>query len=115
MQEKLISYNPDTSVIHKLLRPTKLISFMILTSTVMYTYDIRIIAFILIFSFTLLKLANIKFSQIRLMLLYVIVFLLINEFITFIFSPEEGVKLYSTRHVLFQFSQRRVLTLEQLF
>lgn len=115
MQEKLISYNTETSFIHSLSGLTKLIGFILLTSTVMYTYDIRIIVAMLIFSFALLRLTKIKFSQIKLMLIYVLVFLLINEAITFLFSPQEGVKLYGTSHEIFRFTERYVLTLEQLF
>lgn len=115
MQEKLISYNKNNSFIHRLSGLTKLIAFIILTSTIMYTYDIRIIIAMLIFSFSLLRIAKIKFSQIKLMIYYVLIFLLINELITFLFAPTEGVNLYKTKHEIFRFSDRYILTLEQIF
>lgn len=115
MQEKLISYNKNNSIIHRLSGLTKLIAFILLTSAVMYTYDIRIIVTMLVFSFTLIRVANIRFAQIKLMLIYVFVFLFINEIITFLFAPTEGVKLYGTAHEIFRFSNRYILTAEQLF
>ncbi|MCX7653836.1 MAG: energy-coupling factor transporter transmembrane protein EcfT [Fervidobacterium sp.] len=115
MQEKLISYDSKTSFIHGLSGLTKFLGFIILTSAVMYTYDIRIIIIMLVFSFTLIYLAKIKFAKIKLMLVYVLIFLLINEIITFIFSPEEGVRLYGTKHELLRFTETYTLTLEQIF
>lgn len=115
MQEKLILYTSDETFIHRLSGLTKLISFLLLTSAVMYTYDIRVITGILIFSFLLMRVANIKFSKVKLMFAYVFAFLLINEFFTFLFSPMEGVKIFGTQHVLFAFSQRYTVTVEQLF
>lgn len=115
MQEKLIMYTSEETFIHRLSGLTKLISFLVLTSAVMYTYDIRVIVGILIFSFALMKVAKIKFSKVKTMFLYVFIFLLLNEFITFLFAPTEGVKIFGTSHVLFELSSRYVVTLEQIF
>lgn len=112
---KLFSYNFVDSPIHRLSGLTKLICFMLLTSTVMYSYDIRIILVVMLFSLFILKISRIRFSQIRLMIIYVLIFLLTNAVISFFFSPEQGVNIYKTRHVIGDLYGSLKLTWEQLF
>ena len=103
MSNKLFSYNILDTPIHRLSGLTKLIGFLLLTFAVMFSYDIRVILAITLFSFYVLKMAQIKYSQIRIMVIYVAVFILINMVLTYLFSPEEGVKIYGTRHELVRF------------
>ena len=49
------------------------------------------------------------------MVIYVLIFLVVNTFITFLFSPEQGVEIYGTRHVMFKLFGPYTLTQEQLF
>ncbi|MGV8981646.1 energy-coupling factor transporter transmembrane component T family protein [Clostridium sp.] len=112
---KLFSYNLIDTYVHRLSGLTKLICFLFLTFAVMFSYDIRSILFIMVFSFVLLRVSKIKFSQIRLMIIYVLVFLITNAVITYLFSPERGVELYGTRHQILSIFGRYTLTLEQLF
>lgn len=70
---------------------------------------------IMVFSFVLLRVSQIKFSQIKLMVIYVSIFLVTNTIITYLFSPEEGVRIYGTRNEIYHFIGRYTLTLEQLF
>ena len=111
---KLFSYNSLDTPIHRLSGLTKLIGFLLLTFATMFSYDIRVIALIMIFSFYILKISKIKYSQIKLMLWYVIVFIFINAIMTYLFSPEEGVKIYGTRHEIFHLFGRYSLTQEQI-
>lgn len=115
MKTKLFSYNYENTLIHRLSGLTKLICFLLLTFAIMYSYDIRVILGALIFSVIILCIARIKFSQIKLMIYYVLAFLAINAFITFLFSPEQGVTIYGTRHMLLKVFGRYNLTQEQLF
>jgi len=115
MKLKLFSYNFLDTPIHRLSGLTKLVSFLVLTFAVMYSYDIRFILFVTIFSVIILKVAKIKYSQIRLMIIYVLIFIAINFVLTFLFAPEYGVELYGTRHELFRIFGRYNVTLEQLF
>lgn len=80
----------------------------------MFSYDIRVILGVMIFSFFILKISKIKLSQIKVMLIYVIIFLITNAIITYLFAPEEGVGIYGTRHEIFHFVGRYSLTQEQL-
>ena len=115
MKMKLFSYNFENTFIHRLSGLTKLICFLLLTFAVMFSYDIRVIIGVLLFSILLLSISKIKFSQIKLMVYYVLIFLLINTLITFLFSPEQGVEIYGTRHTLFKIFGRYTVTNEQLF
>lgn len=115
MKMKLFSYNYENTLIHRLSGLTKLICFLLLSFAVMFSYDMRVIIGIMIFSFWVLKLSKIRFSQIKLMVIYVLFFLLTNALITFLFAPELGVEIYGTRNELFPLFGSYTLTAEQLF
>ena len=115
MKIKLFSYNQLDTFVHKLSGLTKLVCFLLLTTTVMLTYDIRIILAILIFSYFLMNKAQINFKQVKTMFIYVGIFLITNFILTFLFSPTYGCEIYGTKHVLFPIFGRYEVTLEQLF
>jgi len=112
---KLFSYNTVDTPIHRLSGFTKLVCFLLLTFAVMFSYDIRVILAVMVFSVAVLIISKIQFSQIRLMVIYVLIFVLTNAVITFFFSPEEGVKIYGTRHVIAKLYGEYKLTWEQIF
>jgi energy-coupling factor transport system permease protein len=111
---KIFSYNSADTPIHRLSGLTKLICFLLLTFAVMYSYDIRVLLAVMAFSIFLMRLSQIRFSQIRLMVIYVLFFLVTNAFITFLFAPEYGVTIYGTRNEFAQIFGIS-LTYEQLF
>ena len=115
MKMKLFSYNYEDTFIHRLSGLTKLICFIMLTFAVMFSYDIRVILGVLLFSALILRASKIRWSQIKLMVIYVLIFLAVNAFITFLFSPEQGVEIYGTRHPLFKLFGPFIVTQEQLF
>lgn len=95
---KFFSYNTANTPIHRLSGLTKLICFLFLTFAVMYSYDIRVILSVMVFCIVLMRVSLIRYSQIRVMVLYVFFFLLTNAVISFFFAPEYGVSIYGTRH-----------------
>ena len=112
---KLFSYNTVDTPIHRLSGLTKLICFLLLTFAVMFSYDIRVILAVTIFSIVILRLSQIRYSQIRLMIIYVFIFVLTNAVISFFFSPEQGVMIYGTRHNIVNLYGEYKLTWEQIF
>ncbi|MBQ8812936.1 MAG: energy-coupling factor transporter transmembrane protein EcfT [Lachnospiraceae bacterium] len=114
MKSKLFDYVERDNWVYNLSGLTKLIGFILLTFASMYTYDIRCILGILILSFTVLKMSGITFSQIKMMLYYVAAFLLLNQVLTFLLAPTYGTEIYGTSHEIIRFSERYVLTQEQL-
>jgi len=114
VKTKLFSYNYENTVIHNLSGVIKFICFLVLTFAVMYSYDIRVILAMLVFSVIILRISKIKFSQIKVMLIYVLIFIFINAVFTFLFEPEYGVTLYGTRHPIVKLWGNVYLTQEQL-
>lgn len=112
---RLFSYNLVDTYIHRLSGLTKLICFLFLTFAVMYSYDIRVILAIMAFSVFLLRISKIQWRQIRTMVLYVLIFVLVNAIISFFFNPEMGVEIYGTRHNILRLYKNLYLTQEQLF
>ena len=115
MKIKLFTYSKEDTVIHDLSGLTKLICFMLLTFAVMFSYDIRVILTVMAFAFVIFKVSKISFSQIKLMVIYVAVFILTNAVISFLFSPEYGVSLYGTRHEIIPLTKNLSLTYEKVF
>ena len=113
MKDKLFDYVEKDNWVFNMSGVTKLICFLLLSASVMFTYDIRSILVVMILSFTVLRVSGITFRQIRGMLWAVILFLAVNFVLTFVFDPTYGVEVYGTRHELFRFSDRYVVTLEQ--
>jgi energy-coupling factor transport system permease protein len=115
MKIKLFSYNVVDTPIHRLSGVTKLGAFLLLSFAVMFSYDIRVVLAIMLFSIAVFKMSKIQFSQVKAMLIYVLIFLVTNATITFLFEPEYGVKIYGTRHEIIHIIGRYSLTWEQLF
>ena len=111
---KLFSYDRVDTAIHRLSGLTKLICFLFLSFAVIYSYDIRVILLVMAFSIAILMVSKIKFSQIKLMVVYVVIFLVTNAVISFFFSPEMGSELLGTRTVIGELYGRYDLTAEQV-
>lgn len=114
MKMKLFDYVDKDNVIYNLSGLTKLIVFICMTSAVMFSYDIRFILVVLILSVVLFKVAELKLSQIKTMLIYVAIFLSMNFVLTFVFDPTYGTEVYGTYHELFRINDYFVVTAEQL-
>lgn len=114
MKAKLFDYIDRDNLIFNLSGLTKLICFICMTFSVMFSYDIRYIIFVLILSGVFFRLSELEFRQIKLMLIYVAIFLLMNFVLTYLFSPQYGTEIYGTSHELFRFNSRYTVTMEQL-
>lgn len=114
MKAKLFDYIDRDNLIFNLSGVTKLICFICMTFSVMFSYDIRYILFVMVLSLFFFKLSGLAFQQIKVMLVYVIIFLLINFTLTFLFNPQYGCEIYGTKHVIFSIAGNYVVTQEQL-
>ena len=114
MKDKIFDYVERDNWVFNLSGVSKLICFMILSAAVMFTYDIRTILIVMVLSFWVLHVSGITFSQIKVMLWAVLLFLGMNFILTYLFNPTYGVEVYGTSHELFRFSARYVVTLEQI-
>ncbi len=86
-----------------------------LTGVVMYAYDIRIFLFILVFSFTVLRIARIPLKNLKLIFIYVGIFLVINFFLSYLFDPKFGPETYGSSTLIFHIAGKYDVTREQLF
>ena len=114
MKAKLFDYIDRDNFIFNLSGLTKLVCFIGMTFSVMFSYDIRYILFVLVLSVVFFRMSELEFRQIKLMLIYVAIFLLMNFVLTYLFSPQYGPEIYGTSHELFRFSSRYTVTTEQL-
>ena len=114
MKSKLFDYIEKDNFVYNLSGVTKLICFLLLSFAVMFSFDARVIIVIMVLSFIVLHVSEIKFKQVRLMMYYVLGFLVINFFLTFLFSPRYGVEIYGTEHVIFRITDHYTVTWEQL-
>ena len=114
MKAKLFDYIDRDNLIFNLSGLTKLECFICLTCSVMLSYDIRYVLFVTVLSGIFFKMSGLEFKQIKLMLIYVIIFLLMNFLLTYLFSPQYGPEIYGTCHELFRINSRYTVTLEQL-
>ena len=114
MNTKLFDYVERHNFIYDLSGVTKFLCFMIAGAAVMFTYDIRVMVVVFVVSMIAFLLSQITFQQIRLMVIYVAIFMLMNILLTFLFHPQYGVEIYGTKHVIFSITERYTLTWEQL-
>ena len=115
MAAKVLNYIPKKSFIHSLSGTTKLVIFLSFSFLCGLSFDTRVLLFLLLLSVLGFSLSKIKLSEIRLMSAFLVVFLIMNFILLFLFNPEYGPNLYGSRTVLFHIAGRYYVTLEQLF
>ena len=111
----VLNYLDRDSVVHKMTGTTKLAFFLLFTFASMITYNIWVLLGLFAVSFVAFKLSKIKYREVRFMMIFMLVFLLLNNLFIFLFDPNQGTNLYGTRHVLCHLFWRYDVTAEQLF
>ena len=97
----IMSYIRRKSPIHALTGTTKLIFFLLWSVASMITYDTRVLLFMFAGSMVLFKVSRVKWKEVSVVVYLAAVFLLMNNFFVYLFSPEYGVELYESRTLLF--------------
>lgn len=115
MAVEMLSYIEKNSPVHRLSGATKLIVFLLWSSAAMLTYDTRVLLFLFVISITIFWLSKVALRDVAFVLIFILIFLLLNNIAIYLFSPQEGVSIYGTSHVLFEIAGRYNMTLEQLF
>ena len=110
----LFNYIDRPSPIHRLTGASKLVCLFLWSFAAMYTYDTRLLLVFFIASAILFKVSRIKLSDVSFMLGFTAVIMLMNSVLIFLFSPQHGVSIYGSCHVILG-SGRYALTKEQLF
>lgn len=115
MAVEMLSYIERPSPVHNLSGVTKLLVFIMWSSAAMLTYDTRVLLFLFVLSIVFFVISKVKIRDVAFVLILILIFLLLNNIAIYIFSPQQGVKIYGTSHVLFDIVGRYNVTLEQLF
>jgi len=108
-------YMPRESAVHRLTGASKLLLTLALSIASMITFDTRFLLFVIIVSIALFSVSKVRLSELKAVLLFFLVFMVINNIVIFLFAPEQGVMIYGTRHELFRLTGRYAVTYEQLF
>lgn len=111
----IFNYVERSSPVHALTGATKLCCLLLWSFAAMTTYDTRLLAVLAAAGVAVFAASKLRISDISFLLGFVTVFMVLNNVLVFVFSPEHGVGLYGTRHVLFSLGGRWIVTKEQLF
>ena len=111
----IFNYIDRPSPIHRLTGATKLVCLLLWSFAAMATYDTRLLVFLALLSLLLFRVSRIGVRDVSFMLGFTAVFMVLNNLLVFLFSPQHGVELYGSSHVLLALGGRWILTKEQLF
>lgn len=111
----LFNYIEKDSPIHRLSGATKLSALILISFAAMTTFDTRFLVFLTLLAFVSFRVSRIRMKEVKILFLFTFIFMILNNILIYIFSPEHGVTLYGTRHVLFTGWRKWTITAEQLF
>lgn len=111
---QLFNYIDRPSVVHRLTGAAKLACMLCWTLAAMITFDTRYLAFLTVAAFMMFRVSKIRLRDVKVLLIFTFIFLVLNNLLIYIFSPEHGVTIYGSRSVLFSFTQRYTVTSQQL-
>lgn len=112
---KSFGYVARQTPIHAINGVSKLLMVLLVSIAVMMTYDTRFLIGIVILSLVMFQLAKIKFSEIKVLFIFIAIFMGINAIVIFLFSPNQGTVIYGSEHLLFHILGPYNLSLEEIF
>ena len=86
----VLNYIPRKSVVHDLTGTTKLAFFLLFTFASMITYNTWVLLGLMAVSLAVFRLSHIKLREVRFMLVFMLVFLALNDLFIFLFDPNQG-------------------------
>ena len=113
--KNIFNYVDRPSPIHRLTGATKLVCLLLWSFAAMSTYDTRLLVFLTLLSLVLFALSRIRFSDVSFLVSFMAAFMVLNNVLIFVFSPQHGVTLYGSSHPLLSLGGQYVITREQLF
>ncbi|MCL2372016.1 MAG: energy-coupling factor transporter transmembrane protein EcfT [Defluviitaleaceae bacterium] len=110
-----LSYIDKNTPVHRLTGASKLLMVLFLSLSAMITFDTRLLAIIVVLSFILFVVSRVPLREMKMIAGFLVFILAMNTIITYLFAPEEGVRIYGTRTEIFHIIGRYYITQEQLF
>ncbi len=111
----LFNYIDRPSPIHRLTGACKLVCLIAWSLAAMTSFYTPLLIAMTAASLALFRVARLKVKDISFMLGIMSIYILLNNLLIFLFSPEHGVGIYGSRTVLFSLFGPYVVTAEQLF
>lgn len=111
----LFNYIDRPSWVHELTGACKLVCLIAWSLAAMTSFYTPLLLVLTAVSFLLFRWAKLKVKDISFMLGLMTVYIVINNVLIFLFSPDHGTNIYGTETVLFKFFGPYVATAEQLF
>lgn len=111
----LFNYIDRPSPIHRLAGATKLVCLIGWSLAAMTSFYTPLLLILTVLSLILFRVAKLKVKDISFMLSVMVIYILMNNLLIFLFDPNNGTAIYGTRTVLFHIAGRYDVTAEQLF
>ena len=111
----LFNYIDRPSPIHRLTGACKLVCLITWSLAAMTSFYTPLLVALTVGSFVLFRVARLKVKDISFMLGLMLVYIVMNNVLIFLFSPDHGSSIYGTQTVLFKLFGPYVVTAEQLF
>ncbi len=111
----LFNYIHRSSPIHRMTGASKLVCLLLWTLAAMSSFYTPLLAVLTVGAVLLFRLSRIGLRDIRFMLGITFAFMVLNNLLIYLFTPEHGVSLYGSRTVLLELAGRYTVTSEQLF
>lgn len=115
MSNRLLGYQPGQGFFYQLSGTSKLLFFILVSISVMTSYDTRFLLFVGLASLVLFKKANIKWKDVSFVFVFVGFFAFLNVIMIYLFAPAYGVDLYGSKTMLYDGPGSYDITLEELF
>ncbi len=111
----LFNYIDRPSAIHRLTGACKLICLITWSLAAMTSFYTPLLVALTIGSIVLFKAAKLKVKDISFMLGIMVAYIIMNNLLIYLFSPDHGTTIYGTKTVLFKILGPYDVTSEQLF
>lgn len=111
----LFNYIDRPSPIHRLTGATKLVCLIAWTLAAMTSFYTPLLIGMTAAALVLFRAAKLRMKDISFMLGIMIVYIVTNNLLIFLFSPDHGTNIYGTETILFKIAGPYVVTAEQLF
>ena len=111
----LFNYIDRPSPIHRLTGASKLLCLVTWSLAAMTSFYTPLLIAMTVAAFVLFRYAKLKVKDISFVLGLMVVYIVLNNVLIFLFSPDHGTSIYGTETVLFRLFGPYVVTAEQLF
>ena len=111
----LFNYIDRPSPIHRLTGACKLVCLILWSMAAMTSFYTPLLAALTVGAFVLFRMAKLRFRDISFVVSLMLVYVVMNNLLIFLFSPDHGANLYGSETVLLHIAGPYSITAEQLF